>query len=200
MIGSTKIACVILSAGMSKRFGGTKQLAKMKGGITLIQNALNVANQSDSDYVFLILGHSASRILEGTSVGRAQVVLNKEFRKGLSSSLKSAISNLPPDCSGALFMVADQPFVNTKILNDMIEAFRAHSESRIVALAFNGSPRNPVLISKGVFPELLSLEGDVGAREIVRRHSKEALLINIKESRIFFDIDTRADLEIGMNN
>ena len=200
MPGSTKIACIILSAGMSKRFGGTKQLAKIKDGITLIQNALNAANQSESDYVFLILGHFASRILEDTSVGRAQVVLNKEFRKGLSSSLKSAISNLPPDCSGALLLVADQPFVNSRILNDMIDAFVAHPESRIVALAFNGSPRNPVLMSKEIFPELLSLEGDAGAREIVIRHSKETHLINIKESRIFFDIDTRSDLEIGMSN
>ncbi len=193
MSAQKKIACIVLAAGMSTRFGGVKQLARV-GGESLIQKALDSANRSKADYVYLVVGHDASEIAGKVEIGRAEIVLNKDFRKGLSSSLKASISNLPEDCVGTLFMVADQPFLHSKQLDQMIGTFVRHKD-RIIALAFEGEPRNPVIIPRALFPEILNLKGDTGAIEIVRSHNQILTLIEMKNEKIFFDVDTRSDLE-----
>lgn len=191
--GQPKIACIVLAAGMSTRFKGLKQLAIVKGK-TLIQNALNSANKSKADYAYLVLGHDASEIVAKIKPGRVQILLNKDFERGLSTSLKTSISNLPEDCAGALFMVGDQPFVSKNRLDTMILAFKMDSR-KIVALGSRGEPRNPVVIPRVFFPEILALGGDNGAREIVRRHLDRTRLINVRDDKAFLDVDTKPDLK-----
>ena len=188
-----KVACVVLAAGMSIRFDGLKQLAKVKGK-TLIQNALDSANKSKADYAYLVLGHGASEIVAKIKPGRMQILLNKDFERGLSTSLKASISNIPEDCSGVLFMAGDQPFVSTRRLDTMIDLFKMDSR-KIVALGSGGEPRNPVVIPRTFFPEILALSGDIGAREIVRRHLDKTKLIDVRDEKVFLDIDTRPDLK-----
>lgn len=159
-----------------------------------MQNALESANRSEAEYTYLVLGHSASDIVGIIRPGRAQILLNNEYRKGLSTSLKASISNLPQDCAGAIFMVGDQPFVNTKNLDMMIRIFKMNPE-RIIALGSRKEPRNPALIPRQLFQEIAALKGDVGAREIVRRHLDKTRLIEVSGNRAFLDIDTRSDLE-----
>lgn len=190
--GQTKVACIVLAAGMSTRFNGVKQLAKFKGK-PLVQRALDSAVKSRADYVYLVLGHGASEIVATVKLGRAQILLNKEYGGGLSTSLRAAISNLPQECSAALFMVADQPFLSVENLDRMIDIFKANS-NRIVALGSKGEPRNPVVVPRKFFPEILALEGDVGAREIVRVHLDKTKLIELGDEKPFLDIDTKPDL------
>jgi molybdenum cofactor cytidylyltransferase len=189
-----KIACVVLAAGMAKRFGSTKQLAKLGPlGESLVQTAVNTANESKASYVLLVLGYDASAITAELKLGRAQIVFNKDFESGMSSSVRAAVSNLPGDCAGAIFMVADQPNVTPEVLNRLIVQFsasRSFERARIFALSHNGEPKNPVLISSDLFPELLKLKGDIGAREIIRSRPGEVFLIEMGESDIFTDIDT----------
>ncbi len=195
---SNLIACVVLAAGLSKRFGSSKQLAKIgKSGKSLIQNSVDIANGSKSEYVLLVLGHDASEIMNELSLGRAQLILNKDYESGLSSSLRAALSNLPGECKAAVFMVADQPNLTSSIVDRLIDAFSTQSKTRaakIVALSFQGEPRNPVLISSDLFTELSQLTGDVGAREILRNHRNESKLVEVGDPRIFLDLDTPSSL------
>jgi molybdenum cofactor cytidylyltransferase len=190
-----KIACVILAAGMAKRFGSTKQLAKLgKSGKSLVQTAVDVANESKASYVLLVLGHDASEIMAELNLGRAQVILNKEFESGLASSIRTAISNIPSDCVAAIFMVADQPELTHAILNNLITVFRtSHSQgekhARIFALSASGEPKNPVLIVSELFPLLAELKGDTGARDIIRSRPGEVRLIEVENSSVFTDVD-----------
>jgi molybdenum cofactor cytidylyltransferase len=119
-----KVACVILAAGLSKRFGGVKQLARLKeDGPPLVQKALDTANASSAEYVILVLGQAASEIAAETTLGRAALVYNKDFANGLSSSLKCGLSNVPEDSGAVLFMVADQPYLTSGILDEMIDIY-----------------------------------------------------------------------------
>jgi len=186
-----KIACIVLAAGLSKRFGSPKQLAKFEGK-NLIQIAINQANGSTADYVFLVLGNSSSEILEKISLGRAQVIFNKDFAKGISTSIRSGISNLPGDCDAAIIMVADQPFLTSRHLDLMITESKK-IPGRIVALSSKGEPRNPVLVPKEMFRELERLEGDAGARTMVRDNPK-TLLVEITDPEVFVDVDTKDSL------
>lgn len=188
-----KAACVVLAAGLSSRFQKPKQLACI-GGKTLIQNAVDVANGSKSDYVYVVLGSNSSEIMEKLNLGRAQVLLNKNYKDGLSSSLKTSVSNLPPDCTEIVLMVADQPFLSSRLIDRLINSLR-RKKVFLASLAFKNEPRNPAIFSKRMFPILMKVRGDKGAREIVRKHRSDAILINIKDPLVFLDIDTATNLE-----
>lgn len=185
----SRVACIILAAGMAMRFGSVKQLVKIKGK-SLLQRALDAANNSMADYVLLVVGSNSSDILSKIDLGRAQVILNKNFAKGQATSIKCGVTNLPGDCSGAIVMVADQPFLKSTHLNKIIKAFKKGKESEVTVLSYLGEPRNPVLIPKKLFPKLLKLMGDVGAKAIIRGYSK-LRLVEITDERIFLDVDTR---------
>jgi len=186
-----KVGCIVLAAGSSVRFGSPKQLAEFNGK-SLIQNAIDQANISISDYVFLVLGKNSAEILEKLSLGRTQVLFNKDYEQGIASSIKCGVSNLPDDCDGVLIMVADQPFLTAKHLDILIEEF-IRSPNKIVALSSRGDPRNPVVIPHEMFHLLQTLKGDEGARSLVRKNSQR-VLIDISDAKVFFDVDTKDSL------
>jgi CTP:molybdopterin cytidylyltransferase MocA len=182
-----KIACIILAAGASVRFGRAKQLFKIKGR-PLIQYSIDAANNSCADYTILVLGSNSSEILSKAEVGRAQVVLNKNYTKGQSSSIRAGLQNLPEDTLGAIIMVADQPFIKSSHLDMMIREFRK-GRDRAILLSHSGEPRNPVLIPEKLFPKLAKLKGDVGARSTVRNY-ENLRLVEIRDEKAFLDVDT----------
>ena len=139
-----------------------------------------------------MLGNCSSEILERVKPGRAQVIFNKDYQKGIASSIKCGISNLPDDSSAAIVMVADQPFLRSHHLNGLIEESRK-SPGKVVALANSGEPRNPVLIPRNLFKTLEELEGDEGARTLVRRQPG-TVLIEISDPLVFSDVDTKDSL------
>ena len=187
-----KIACIILASGMSIRFGKIKLLYKFQGK-PLLQWSIDTANDSMADYVILVVGAYAAKILGKVQTERAQVVLNKNFKEGQSSSIKCGISNLPRDCSAAILMVADQPFIKSEYLDELIRVFKKGKRTKIVALSKGKEARNPVLVRRELFPQLLELKGDAGARSIVRRSSR-LQLVPVADPKAFFDVDTESDV------
>jgi molybdenum cofactor cytidylyltransferase len=188
----------VLAAGLSSRYGKPKQLATI-GGKTLIQNAVDIANGSSSDYVYVVLGNKSSEIMKNLILGRAQVLLNKNYRSGLSSSLRTSIRNLPPDCTDAVLMVADQPFLLSKHIDRLISTSR-RKKAPLASLALKGEPRNPALFSRPLFHTLMKVNGDKGAREVVREHRSKAALINIGDPLVFVDVDTVENLKEALRS
>ncbi len=160
----------------------------------MIQNAVDIANGSSSDYVYVVLGNKSSEILENLRLGRSQVLLNKNYRNGLSSSLRTAIRNLAPDCTEVVLMVADQPFLLSKHIDRLINA-ALKNKAPLASLAFRGEPRNPALFSRRLFPTLMKVKGDKGAREVVKKYRSTAALTNISNPLVFVDIDTVESLQ-----
>lgn len=185
-----KVACIILAAGTSTRFGSPKQIAKIEK-VPMLQVALDSANSSKSDYVILVLGASSAEIVAELDIGRANIAYNKGYAQGLSSSIKVGLANAPSDANAVLLMVADQPFVTSKVLDTIIFSYRSDTSKEIFALATGNEPRNPVLIDRKYFKEIESLRGDRGAKEIVLRHLEQVELLNVQDSKVFLDIDTQ---------
>ncbi|MGI0090598.1 MAG: nucleotidyltransferase family protein [Nitrososphaerales archaeon] len=190
-----KVACIILAAGMSTRFGSLKQLVEIEGR-PLLQRAVDIANDSNADYVILVIGAHSSEILGKVQTGRAQVVFNKDYERGQSTSLRCGIANLPDDCAGTIIMVADQPFLKSEYLNEMILIFEQKcGDSEVVALSHAGEPRNPVLVPKELFPIMSEIKGDIGARSVIQNYDK-LRLVEIQDERAFLDVDTKQSVSI----
>jgi molybdenum cofactor cytidylyltransferase len=193
-----KTACVVLAAGLSSRYGKPKQLALI-GDKSLIQNAVDIANGSKSDYVYVVLGSNSSQIMESLKIGRAQVIFNKNYRQGLSASLRASIRNLPLDCTEVVLMAADQPFLLSKYIDRLINAALKKQVS-VASLAFKGEPRSPALFSRRLFSTLLKVKGDKGAQEVVRKQRTRAALIDVDDPLMFLDIDTVENLEEALKS
>ena len=114
------------------------------------------------------------------------------IERGQSETIRLGTSALS-DCDALCFMVADQPMLKRKTVAQELKFFRAHSKN-IVGLGHNGVRGNPCLFPARFFPELLSLEGDVGGSAVIKRHLDDLLLFEAPETELC-DVDTKEALE-----
>lgn len=187
------MAAIVLAAGRATRMGEQKLLLTL-GGRPLIERAVDAALASAATETVVVLGHEAARLsarLEGRPV---TLVLNPDHEKGMSTSLQAGVRAASAVCDGALFLLADQPFVSSALLDRLIAAF-ALSKKAVVRPLVGDTPANPVLMSAALFPEILAQRGDVGGREIVARHADDVELVAVDEPLLTVDVDTQADYE-----
>lgn len=90
-----------------------------------------------------------------------RLVVNKDYAKGMSTSLKDGIRAAHRQATAYLFILADQPFLTPDLINRLIEAHRATS-CLVARPVFKDRPGHPVLFDASLTPELLTLKGDTG--------------------------------------
>jgi molybdenum cofactor cytidylyltransferase len=186
---------VVLAAGTSSRFLGTKQLADI-GGKTLVQRTIDVVPQDKVKEVIVVVGHQAasvSKVLHGRTDVR--IVVNKNYREGIGSSIRAGVFAVASGTRGVMLLLADQPFITRALLRRLTKAFDSESGSqRIVAAARGEVVSPPVIFSRKYFPELVALYGDHGAKFVILRHLKEVTLVRIRSPSLLADVDTQDDL------
>ena len=121
-------------------------------------------------------------------------IVNKEYLKGQSSSLQLGISALPEDCDAALIMLGDMPNINSRLINQLIENYNPNDNKSIIIPTYKNKKGNPVLIDREFFPDILSIKGDKGAKDIIKANKKYIKELPQKNSTIVEDIDTKDDL------
>ncbi len=187
---------VILAAGTSSRFAGTKQLARI-GGKTLIQRIVDAVPMDSVREIIVVVGHDArsvSRALRGRK--EVRIVVNKNYSEGIGTSIRAGVLALAGDTRGAMILLSDQPFVTRALLERAIKLFEDESESeRIIAVAHGGVVSPPVIFSRKYFRELVALYGDHGAKFVVLGHAGELSLVKVRSKASLIDVDTREDLE-----
>jgi CTP:molybdopterin cytidylyltransferase MocA len=93
------------------------------------------------------------------------------------------------ECAGVLVLLADQPLITSALLDQLIE-MKYTTGKRIIAPFYNGRRRNPVLFDASLFPELLTMTGDEGARSVIEKYSTEVERLDIDDARLWYDVDT----------
>ncbi|WP_462252387.1 nucleotidyltransferase family protein [Ekhidna sp.] len=189
----SNIGLVLLAAGESKRLGQPKQLVKYQG-ISLLQRAIDTAEEVNLQSRVLIVGGYSDEVLSETNCKSFHVEKNEAWRDGMAGSLVLGLQTtikLNPQIDGVLVMVSDQPFINTELLNRLIDQYAEKSD--IVASEYEGIAGVPVLLGEEYFDEIKELDGDYGARKIVKKHSEKVKTIKFDQGN--FDIDTPQDLE-----
>lgn len=189
-----KIAVIILAAGASSRLGMPKQLL-MYDGKTLLQQMLQVAFDSIARPIIVVLGANENNIKRNMDFNTAHIVVNTDWQQGMASSIRCGIHTLveaDPLVEGVVIMLCDQPYVTTSLLNDLVLAHQKTGKP-IVASSYNDTFGAPALFHKNIFPELLQLKGDVGARSIIQQHVNEMDVVVFSKGNI--DIDTATDFQ-----
>ncbi len=184
------VAAVVLAAGGSTRMGRPK-LALPIRGVPMIRRAAQAALESGCAEVIVVLGTHGDlyrALLDGL---RVRIVHNPEPGEGMGSSISVGVGAVHGDAEGAVILLADQPFVTAEAIARLIDA--ASGGARIVASACLATAGPPAYFHRSLFPELLALEGDRGARSILLAHPEEVTTVPLPEAEAA-DIDTRDDL------
>jgi len=182
---------IYLAAGSSSRMGRNK-LALPLFNTTLGSVALKVALQSNLDEV-LIVKRAEDRLewVDSSCEVQFQSVTCCDAHLGQAHSIVTGIkAAVTRGADAVMIMLADQPFLRMHHLNTMMEVA---TRERIQYIGTNAEGRTqpPLLFSKEVFPDLMKLEGDVGARRLLP--TLTGMSLNIKESREAYDIDTEEE-------
>jgi molybdenum cofactor cytidylyltransferase len=192
---NSRVGAVILAAGRSTRMGEPKQLLRLGESTVLGQTLGNILGTGLDDVV-LVLGPSAEIIRRQfpASFERLKVIVNEAYGRGMASSLREGLSALDPLVDAALIVLADQPFVRSETVGQIVDQYR-RSEAEIVIPTYKGTRGNPVLVDRSVFSEIMALEGDVGCRAIFGSHLKGIVQVEVEDIGILLDIDSKADYE-----
>jgi CTP:molybdopterin cytidylyltransferase MocA len=194
----TTVAGVLLAAGSGSRFGQPKALVELNGQ-TLAQRGVQTLRAGGADPILVVTG-AAPVELPGT-----YTVHNPDWRTGMGSSLRAALhalisppesgqlTPLPADVTAVVVALADQPLVGTEAVARLIAAYGRGAS--VAVAAYDGQPRNPVLLAREHWPEVIaSATGDAGARTFLRAHADLVTLVECGDTGRPDDIDTPADL------
>lgn len=164
------IAALILAAGPSRRMGEPKQLVDW-GGRPLLSHVVEQARTWPVDLVAVVLGCGAEEILERVDLEGTLVVLNPEWEEGLASSLRAGLAALErePKAEAALIALGDQPQIDPEVVEALVRAYRRSGKSAVVP-KYRYTRANPALVARVLWPRLMGLEGDDGARRLLQAH------------------------------
>lgn len=191
----SKLAVLILAAGNSSRMGVSKQLLKWKD-TNLLQHTINTVNAVNSENI-VVLGANYSKIRSQIEDKKMCVLCHQNWQKGLGSTISfgiNYINNSLPHIDNVLIMLADQPLITADFLNQMIETQKLYQNKIICTLYQNEKLGVPAIFNNSFFEELLQLNNDKGAKNILQNYSDR--ILSVDGENLISDIDTIEDYEI----
>jgi molybdenum cofactor cytidylyltransferase len=184
-----QVAAVVLAAGRSTRMGGPNKLLADIGGRPMVRIVAEQVLASRARPVIVVTGHQRERVEAALSGLAVTFVHNPDFADGLSTSLKAGIAALPGDVDGAIVCLGDMPQIDAKLIDRLIGAFDPERGALVVVPTIAGKRGNPVVWSRRFFPDLASIEGDVGARHLIAGY-QEAVVEVPTGNAALIDVDT----------
>ena len=188
----TNIGLIILAAGSASRMGEPKQLLTYQGR-SLIRHAVEIALTSVCQPVVVVLGAYAEQIKPEVENLAIKLVEKTSWSEGMSSSIRAGINALQetnPKLNAAIITLADQPLISAEVFNRLVELYQ-NTGKFIIASAYGDVVGVPALFDRTLFPELINLQGDRGAKALTSKYTNNLISISVPEATI--DIDTPDD-------
>ncbi len=180
------VAGVVLAAGESRRMGFAKLLLRHRGQ-SLLARAVATAAQA-CDAVWVVVGAFDRSYRDEAEAAGARVVVNPDWREGLASSLRCGTQAIPAEFGSALILLGDQPFVDGEHLEALLSRHRRDG-CDLVMSRYQGVLGPPALVDRALFPRLLTLRGESGARSLLGE-ARSVAEVRLRGSQ---DVDTRED-------
>jgi molybdenum cofactor cytidylyltransferase len=185
-----RVGAIVLAAGRSTRMGGPNKLLAEIGGKPLVRFVAEQALASRAAPVIVVTGHERAKVEAALAGLRVRFVHNPDFAAGLSTSLKAGLAALPGEVDGAIVCLGDMPQVTASLIDRMLEAFDPARGALVVVPTIDGKRGNPVVWSRRFFPDLMALEGDVGARHLIATYADAVTEVPLEDSAALTDVDT----------
>ncbi len=184
------VGVIVLAAGGSRRLGTPKQLLRDASGETLITRAVQTAVASVCRPVVAVLGAAEDAIRPALDGLPVTVAVNPDWQTGMAGSLQVGLTALG-EVDAALVMLCDQPGVTQALLNSLVDTYHSTGHA-LIACEYGGTLGVPALFARSLFPELMALRGEQGARRILQSYAGPLARVPFAEG--LSDVDTAADM------
>jgi molybdenum cofactor cytidylyltransferase len=183
-----RVTGLLLAAGGSSRLGQPKQLLPY-GGATLLDHSLATARACRFDQLLCVLGGGADSIRRAVDLSGVEVVENREFGTGCSSSISVALAAVDARTDVLVLLLADQPGVTPETVAALLHG---RGDAPLAVCAYEDGRGHPLAFARRVFADLKLLHGDKGVWKLLDRRADEVVDIPIA-GRIPPDVDTWED-------
>ena len=191
----SEVAVAILAAGMSTRLGKPKQTLPLAGK-PLVEHTARRARASKADRCLVVLGAERAPIQAALERIIDEVVINEDYAAGQGTSIAAAIKyligtdDLFGPCDAVVFVLGDQPGVQTKVIDKVIDAWNRGAS--IVMAQYDDRSGHPVLFDRQYWTELAALDTDEGGRAVIAHHAAAVTYVKVEGSSPM-DVDTDLD-------
>jgi molybdenum cofactor cytidylyltransferase len=185
-----RIAAIVLAAGRSTRMGGPNKLLAEISGKPLVRIAVEQALASRARPVIVVTGHQRDKVEAALAGLDVRFVHNPNFADGLSTSVKAGLAALPAEADGAIVCLGDMPQVTAPLIDKLTAAFDPEKGALVVIPVIDSKRGNPVVWARRFFPELMAIDGDIGARHLIGRYPEAVAEVALTDTAALVDVDT----------
>ncbi len=191
MRNGENLSAVILAAGFSSRMKEFKPLL-MLGGMTLLERTVGLFRDHGTTDVLVVAGHRAHDVsAEARRLG-ARCIVNEQYERGMFTSVRTAVKNLPPDAPAFFLLPVDIPLVRPHTVRRLVEVWREGSHG-ILYPSFLGQRGHPPLISRRYIEDIIDWNGAGGLRPVLEKREDDARDVEVADRFILEDMDTPDD-------
>ena len=186
------VSAIVLAAGESKRMGEKNKLLLPYRGKAVIEHVVETILQSDVAEVVIVIGHEQEHIRGVLQDYRVSFAVNHHYEEGMGTSIRAGIAHAGNHV-GYMVCLSDLPLITSEEYSHLVRAFldhRAKDSHAIIVPRFEGQRGNPVTLSSIYRPAMLSHQGVMGCRGIVKQHPDHVYFIDMDTNHVVYDIDT----------
>ena len=187
------IKAILLAAGRSKRLKSENKLIKLYKKKPLINYSLKVLHQSKVNEVIVVLGYQKNEVKKLITKNKKNTfIYNKEFKKGMASSIKVGLKKVTKKDKGFIIVQSDMPFIKSSDVNKICSSIK--SKNYLVhALRYKNRVGNPIGFDVSIMKKFKRIKGDLGAKFMVKRLKNETKFIKINSLKSLKDFDKVSD-------
>ena len=187
------IKAILLAAGQSKRLKSENKLIKLYKKKPLINHSLNALHKSKVNKIIVVLGHQKKELQKIIKKNNKNIfTYNKEYKKGMASSIKAGLRKLNKKDKGFIIVQSDMPFIKSSDINKIYNSIKS-KKYLIYVLKYRNKVGNPIGFDISIMKKFKKIKGDVGAKFMVKRLKKETKFIKINNLKSFKDFDKVSD-------
>jgi len=190
------VSAILLAAGESKRMGEQDKLFLKYKGNWIINHVMQNLWASNKSELIIVMNNNDNELLNGQKSDEIQVVVNPDFRKGMTTSIQAGVKAATESATGYIICLADQPLMKKEDYNEIITRFELlykHDPKCIVVPFFEGVKGNPVIFSSAYRDAILNHKNMEGCKEIVQANQSNVYRIEMTNDHILRDVDTPTD-------
>ena len=188
-----KISATILAAGSSNRMGDLNKLLLLINERPIINLVCTTALETNLNPIVVVTGYQLIKVEKAIPNKSVRLIHNKNWKKGMMSSICVGISVLDESVNGNMIILGDMPFITKDTLDVLIKKFIKYRGQNIIFPLYKSKQANPVIFPKKLFPEILLSRGDIGCKKIIEKYKQNTTGVTIDSDEVILDCDTRDD-------
>ena len=188
------ITLIVLAAGKSTRMEGHNKLLAEVQGKPMIRRVVEAALGSKVDETIVVLGWEENRVREALADLPCRLIVNREFEKGQSSSLKAGLDEVHPETTAVLVLPGDIAKIDSRSIDKVVNSYILDGGTILVA-AHKGRYGHPILIDRTLFKDIVQITEEThGLKSVIKMHENEIRLVEVDTDIVLRDVDTPEDL------